>query len=302
MRQIAADDRLATRPDGSSTIEASFFGPDDARLFGCLHVPSGSPTAGVLVCSPLHADFVKNYRSEVLLARKLADHGISVLRFHYRGQGHSDGALSDVTLRSLVADAGLALDHLRLRTGVERIGLVGCRLGGLVAAAAASKMQGAPLALWEPVLRFDSYVREAIRSKMMSSLSGASGDRLSSDALMSYLNDRGSVDVHGYPIFRDLVRSLEGRSLVSELGHTPRAIHLIQISRGPAVRGDLSAVLDEWTRHGLEASLQRVAGEVAWWFRGAGQAREGPETSLATEMVADTVAWMTSHLIEESGS
>ena len=302
MRQIAADDRLATRPDGSSTIEASFLGPDDARLFSCLHVPSAPPTAGVLVCSPLHADFVKNYRSEVLLAREFADHGIAVLRFHYRGQGHSDGEASDVTLRSLVDDAVLALDHLRTRTGVDRIGLVGSRLGGLVTAAVASTLEEAPLVLWEPVLRSDTYVREAIRSKMISSLSSAPQDKLSSDALMSYLNDRGSVDIHGYPLFRDLVRSLEGRSLVGELGSTPRAVYVTQISRGPSIRGDLFAVLDEWTRLGFDADVQRVAGEVAWWFRGAGQAREGSEASLATGMVADTVAWMTSHLIEESGS
>jgi pimeloyl-ACP methyl ester carboxylesterase len=292
---------VATRPDQKGTLEAGFFGPEDAQLFGCLHVPSESPRAGVLVCSPLHADFVKNYRSEVLLARRLTERGIAVMRFHYRGQGHSDGEPSDITFPSLVDDAALTLEHLRSRTSVDRIGFVGCRLGGLVAAAAASALDGAPLVLWEPVMRPDSYVREAIRSKMISSLSGASQDKLSSEALMSSLDDVGSVDIHGYPIFRDLVRSLEGRSLVAELGSTPRAIHVIQIGRSQSVRRNLADLADEWTRLGFAVSVQCMQGEVAWWFRGAGQAREESEAVLGDEMGTDSARWLTSQLVEGHG-
>lgn len=299
MRQIAAEDRLsATRMDGPSTIEAGFFGSNGPRLFGCLHSTSGAPTAGVIVCSPLHAAFAKNYRNEVLLARRLADRGVSVLRFHYRGQGHSDGEPSETTLGTLIDDSLRALEHLQLRTGAGRVGFVGCRLGGLVAAAAGSLSAGAPLVLWEPVLRPDSYVREAIRSRVISGLSGAPSDKVSSDMLMSYLNERGSVDIHGYPIYRDLVRSLQGRSLVDELGSEPRAVHVIQISRSQVVRSELKTAIDEWLQHGLEADVRCVTGDVAWWFRGAGRAREEPEIAMADEVVTDTVAWMTSQFAD----
>jgi len=293
--QLAADDRVATRPDGDATIEAGFFGPEDARLFGSLHIPLGSPTAGVLVCSPLHADFVKNYRSEVQLARRLADRGFAVLRFHYRGQGHSDREPSDITFSSLVDDAVLALEDLRSRTGVERVGFMGCRLGGLVAAAAASKVEGAPLVLWEPVVRPDSYVREAIRSKTISALSGSATNGMSSEALMRSLDEQGSMDIHGYPIFRDLVRSLEGRSLAGEVGDEPRPVHVIQISRGSAIRRDLAEVADDWSQLGFAADVRRVSGDVAWWFRGAGSAREEPE-ALTNEVVTDSADWMTVQL------
>jgi pimeloyl-ACP methyl ester carboxylesterase len=300
MRGIASEDRAsASRVDESTRIEAGFFGSGGSRLFGCLHTPSGMPKAGVIVCSPLHADFDKNYGNEVLLARSLAREGISVLRFHYRGQGHSDGEASEITLESLAEDCILALSHLRSRTGVSHVGFVGCRLGGLFAAAAASSLDGAPVVLWEPVLKPDSYVREAIRSRVISGLSGAGPEQLSSDTLMKLLNQRGSVDIHGYPIHRDLVRSFQGKTLLDVLGDKPRAVHVIQIGRSQAVRGDVAALIREWSRLGFTADVRCVVGEIAWWFRGASRVREEPQ-SLADEVVADTVAWMTAQFADEA--
>jgi pimeloyl-ACP methyl ester carboxylesterase len=299
MREIATEDGVtASRVDGSIRIEAGFFGSDGPRLFGCLHTPSQTPVAGVIVCSPLHADFAKNYGNEALLARNLAREGISVLRFHYRGQGHSDGEPSDITLESLVEDGLRALRHLRSRTGVGPVGFVGCRLGGFVAAAAASSCDGAPLVLWEPVLKPDSYLREAIRSRLISGLSGPRTEQLSSDTLMTFLDERGSVDIHGYPIYRDLVGSLHGKTLFDELGDGPRPVHVIQIGKSQTVRSDVAALVREWSLLGFAADVRCVAGEIAWWFRGAGRTREEPE-GLADEVVADTVVWMTDQFSQE---
>ncbi|MGH2597664.1 MAG: alpha/beta fold hydrolase [Actinomycetota bacterium] len=304
MREIATQDRAsAHRVDGDTQIDACFFGPDDARLFGTLHTPSHTPRAGVLVCSPLHADFAKNYAKEVRLARSLARDGFSVLRFHYRGQGHSDGDQSEITLESLVQDCRIALHHLQSSTGVRRFGFVGCRLGGFVAAAAASdaSSDGAPLVLWEPVLKPDRYVREAIRSRVISSLSGVKGEQLSSDTLMTYLHERGSVDIHGYPIYRALLESFEDRSLFDELGSTPRAVHVVQIGKSSTVRGDVAAVIGEWSRLGFAADVRCVIGEIAWWFGGASRPREEPER-LAEEVVGDTVEWLTGQFVREGRS
>ena len=295
--RLAADDRVATRPDGDATIQAGFFGPEDARLFGCLHIPARSPTAGVLICSPLHADFVKIYRNEVQLAQRLCSSGFAVLRFHYRGQGHSDGEPDDITFPSLVGDALIAIENLRSRTNVSRIGLVGCRVGALVAAGVGFRLEGAPLVLWEPVLRPDAYLREANRSRMISNLSGAVSAGVSSDVRISDLNERGSLDVHGYPIYRELVQSLQGRSLVEELGDAPRAVRVIQISKSRVVRKDLAAVINRWERLGIVADVRCVVGEIAWWFRGASAVREQSE-AVAEEIARETSGWMTAQFDE----
>jgi alpha/beta superfamily hydrolase len=301
MTQTAGKDSAwATRVDGASTVEVGFFGSSGCQLFGRLHSPSNlAPTAGVIVCSPLHAEFAKNYGNEVILGQRLSHQGVSVLRFDYRGQGHSDGQSSEITLKSMVEDALHALEHMQSRTGVSHVGIVGCRLGGFVAACAASLWERAPLVLWEPILRPDTYVRDAIRSRVISSLSSTAADKLSAEVLRTYLNERGSVDVHGYPIHRNLVRSLQDRSLEDELGSSPRAIHVIQISKSQKVRSDLAAVIDEWSELGFAADVRCVTGELSWWFRGSHQSREEPE-ALANELAADTASWITSYLDERN--
>jgi alpha/beta superfamily hydrolase len=52
---------------------------------------------------------------------------LAVVRFHYRGGGHSDGQASQVTHDSMVEDALAASEWLVEKTGIARIGLVGTR-------------------------------------------------------------------------------------------------------------------------------------------------------------------------------
>ncbi|MDP8959415.1 MAG: alpha/beta hydrolase, partial [Actinomycetota bacterium] len=126
--------------------EAWWFGPDGQRLFGFLHLPEGRPRAGIVVCSPLHAEFLRNYRREVLVARALAARGFAVQRFHYRGTGSSDGQASEATYETMRQDALLAAGHVLERSGATRLGFLGTRWGALVAAAGAAGFPGAPLA------------------------------------------------------------------------------------------------------------------------------------------------------------
>ncbi len=88
------------------TEAAEFFGPPGERMLGLAHLPT-SAASGVLVCSSIQAEFAKNYRREVLLARALARQGRAVGRFHYRGTGNSDGDSLDPIL-AVVTVGGLA--------------------------------------------------------------------------------------------------------------------------------------------------------------------------------------------------
>src|SRR5579864_3975497 len=67
-----------------------FVGAAGQRLFATLHLPAGTPSSGVVICSPLFVEAERNYRREVLLGRCLAEHGVACVRFHYRGTGNSD--------------------------------------------------------------------------------------------------------------------------------------------------------------------------------------------------------------------
>lgn len=78
-----------------------------------------------------------------LLAEGLAQQGISSVRIDKRGLFESQGAVADanaVTIVDYVHDTGVWVDAIRARTGAQCVWLLGHSEGGLVALAAATKV------------------------------------------------------------------------------------------------------------------------------------------------------------------
>ncbi|MUM35118.1 alpha/beta hydrolase, partial [Mycobacterium sp. CBMA361] len=70
----------------------TWFGPEQSRLFGVVHVPAGSAArAGVVICPPLGRQHLDTYTGLKLLAQRLCANGFAVLRFDYSGTGDSMG-------------------------------------------------------------------------------------------------------------------------------------------------------------------------------------------------------------------
>ena len=113
--------------------EIGFVDSGGRQMFSALHRPDGASNAAVVICSPIQAEQLRNYRREVLLARELARQGLTVQRFHYRGSGNSDGSPADVTFETMLEDARTALRLMQDRAD-GAIALVGTRLGASVAA------------------------------------------------------------------------------------------------------------------------------------------------------------------------
>ncbi len=164
--------RTAPRRIGSVPAESSsrtpggkystWFGPSDSPLFGTVHVPTGGRArGGVVLCPPLGKEQVDSYRGMTLLAQKLCAQGLLVLRFDYRGTGDSWGE----------QDAPGAVGHWQRSVveavayvrgcGVGEVGLVGLRLGALLACSVAAECGPlTALTLWDPVVKGRSYLHE----------------------------------------------------------------------------------------------------------------------------------------------
>src|SRR5207342_1916957 len=95
------------------------------------------------------------------------------------------------------------------------------------------------------------YVHEAIRARLIGDLSAAREDRGTSAALKERLDREGSLDVHGYPIHLNLIRSLTGKKLQDEMGDACRPILLIQIGRSRELRAGYAAVVRDWSALGF---------------------------------------------------
>jgi hypothetical protein len=160
------------RHDGAVRDEVDLFGWPE-QMLGCRHVPAAGARAGVVVCLPAPLDAAVDDGRAARLGRRLARAGVAVQRFHYRGSPASDGDPTAVTFAALVADARRAAELLAEHTGVERIGLVGARLGALVAARVGHDHPGVPVALWEPVVDPRHLVEQAASARSRTPLHGA---------------------------------------------------------------------------------------------------------------------------------
>ncbi len=102
------------------------------------------------------------HRTYRVLANRLSRAGFAVMRFDHFGAGDSAGAASDATFEDWIEGVDVAARELTKRTSTSRLAVVGLRLGGTLAALAASR--SAPrtqhLLLWDPVVDGAAYLRE----------------------------------------------------------------------------------------------------------------------------------------------
>ena len=130
-------------------LAAAAHAPTDGRATGCV----------VLVPAIGHEQLVAR-PSWVILARRLAEAGLAVVRFDLSGEGDSTPLLGNDPITTWLADLDAAIDlAARLVPGVPVQG-VGLRLGASLLAASDNPVLGSRL-LWEPVSGAD-FVREQL--------------------------------------------------------------------------------------------------------------------------------------------
>lgn len=155
-----------------------WFGPDDRPLFGWLHLPRDRTVrGGVVLCQPLGIEAICVYYTYRLLADRLAEQGLAVLRFDYDGTGDSTGQETDPDRVEAWLSSVTAAADVLVGAGVSDIGLVGVRIGGLFAANEAVRRSGVDaLVLWDPCLSGQSFVREQRFLRHLSDGGGGGGD------------------------------------------------------------------------------------------------------------------------------
>ncbi len=135
---------------------------------------------------------MRAHRAFRQLSLSLSKIGFHVLRFDYSGTGDSAGDATAFGMTESVADVGIAIDELRDTADLERVLLLGMRLGGSIAALSTIERDDVShLVLWDPVFDGPSYVDEL--------LSGVDAARTT-----------GTVGVMGYPVTVPLQNELRG--------------------------------------------------------------------------------------------
>ncbi|WP_052420916.1 serine aminopeptidase domain-containing protein [Paraburkholderia ferrariae] len=180
--------------------------------FGWLH-PAQSGT-GVVLCNPFGYDALCTHRGWRKLATRLAEAGLPTLRFDYPGTGDAVGFEEDPgRFEAWLAGIEAAVERLRAWTGVERVALVGTRLGATLAALAAQRVGNIDsLVLLAPPVTGRRYLRElrAHRQAWLSTPAGANARPIADDE--PYVEAFG-FGLHGEDIARvsavDLLRDTQ---------------------------------------------------------------------------------------------
>ncbi len=121
------------------------FENEGMQITGMLHkVEASPPPPGVVFFHGCTGSRTEAHWLFVKLARHLAQMGITVLRFDFRGSGESEGRFEDMTLSAEISDGLRAFEFLAGETGSDpsRLGILGLSMGGAVAAIAAGRLGG----------------------------------------------------------------------------------------------------------------------------------------------------------------
>jgi alpha-beta hydrolase superfamily lysophospholipase len=161
---------MSARTSGLAKVPIELGSPS-APLFGWYHPPRGGARRGhgAVLCNPVGDDLVRAHRPLRHLAERLAALGMPVLRFDYRGTGDSAGDEAEpARVPGWLEDVDTAIDELRARSGVERVFLIGLRLGATLAAAAAERRQDVEgVVLWSPYPSGRAYVADVTRTHQL---------------------------------------------------------------------------------------------------------------------------------------
>jgi exosortase A-associated hydrolase 2 len=212
-------------------LEPFYFGAAGKQLFGCYHAPQAGQFRdyGVVICYPLEPEYIRAHRACQQLAVRLAMAGFPVLRFDYYGCGDSAGDGAEGHFKQWLRDIGLAIAELKGQSGVQKVCLIGLRLGASLAlAASASRSEVASVILWEPIVNGKAYLQELT-------------DR-HQETIWHYLADpENGVDMKepaellGLPLTDNLRADLESLNLLTPLARVPRNILIIEGDEEPVL-------------------------------------------------------------------
>jgi uncharacterized protein len=261
-----------------------FIDRGESQLFAVQHPAAGAIGLPYLFCHPFGEEKLWTHRVFVGFARALASRGHVVLRLDFRGNGDSSGSFADSSISTALADIGAGIDLLRSRTGAERVGLLGLRLGATLAyTTAAQRADVESLVLWSPIVDGRRYLQELLRINLTTQLAVYREVREDREALVAALARGQTVNVDGYEIGPAMGKELGALSLLGDAPAPTARCLLAQIGHNQqaAPSRELEALQSRMT----QATLQVTQEEPFW--------KEIPRFyTSAPNLFATTLQWM----------
>ncbi len=241
------------------------------RIAGMLHIANfqGKGPA-VIMCHGFTGQRMEVHFLFVKMARRLAENGINVLRFDFRGSGESEGKFEDMTVEEEISDAETALRFLLQQELVDynRVGVIGLSLGGCVSACLAGR------------------VKNLIKSLVLWSAAYKPGENLSSlltPETKETLDRLGYINMGGNKVGKKFFEILPSIDPIKELSAYPGAVLL--------VHGEADFIPYSQAQECYEKLRQRQFGKAKLHIvKGADHAFSSPEWE--EEVMMTTLNWL----------
>ncbi|MDP9342566.1 MAG: hypothetical protein M3Q23_10855 [Actinomycetota bacterium] len=179
------------------------------------------------------------------------------MRFHTQGYGDSELGTEQISLRSHVDQAKEAAGVVAGEAGVERIGFAGIRLGGTVAALAADAAGAAGLVAVAPAVDGEAYVQWMTKQARLTEVS--SGEKTLPGDPIAELMARGTLDVLGFPLRREVYEEIRALDLADALQGFRGDALLLQVSRTAGPDPALRRLAERLRALGARADLEVLA-------------------------------------------
>lgn len=142
-----------------------FFGDADQPLYGVHHEPTGHSTrdSALLVCHSLGREYMRTHRGMMMFSEQMAQSGYHVLRFDYFATGDSYGLDGEGRLERWIEDISVAGQEIKDLAGVDKLSVVGLRLGASLACIAAAHNRMDKLVMWDPIVDGAEYIERLER-------------------------------------------------------------------------------------------------------------------------------------------
>jgi pimeloyl-ACP methyl ester carboxylesterase len=241
----------------TATVEEAGYVPSgDGFVYVFAARPASPAAAGAVILGPIAEEKRSSARALVDLARELASAGILAVRADWRGTGDSSGRSRDLALRSMVEDAASAAREVRSAAGVERLALVGLRLGALVSCLALDEVRPDALVLVEPVVSGSDCVRDLMRAHAIR--------RMMTRGASTSPEGGGTVDLDGLELsrrFLDELSAAEAADAGGDPAKTRPSALVIQVGPRRSPSAALAAVA---RRLSPGARCEAVVAEPFW--------------------------------------
>lgn len=289
----------AITPSKTGSVEPLFLDSNGRAIFAIHHRPDpGVPAAGqVLVALPFNEEMNRCRSMITLQARALARIGVGTLVVDPFGTGDSEGEYRDLRWDIWRDNLQTGLDWLAEQPGGPAEGpgkfqgILGIRLGCILAAELAMANSGAGLALllWQPVLDGKQHFNQFLRIRLAAQMQRSDMTRETTASLREQLAAGQCIEIAGYEIHPEFAAAVESRNLAALLPPARTPVFWLEqaAAEAPQLPPAAQKLHDSWIAAGLTPEAAFFNGPAFW---------QTHERAIADHAVELTTRWTAAHL------